>query len=61
MNQHIEHLAQMATQDILGVPVLDQKRFAELIVKECMVIARAGLSPAVAEVIGDRFGVPENT
>ena len=59
MNPHLQELAQAATVDILGVPVLDQKKFAELIVQECMAIARAGLSPAVAEVIGDRFGVDQ--
>jgi hypothetical protein len=35
MNQRITELAQAATMDILGVPVLDQKRFAELIVRDC--------------------------
>jgi hypothetical protein len=57
MNQHLAELAQAATTKILGVPVLDQKRFAELIVQECMDIARAGLSPAAAEVMRDRFGL----
>jgi len=38
MNQRITELTQAATTDILGVPVLDQKRFAELIVRECLAI-----------------------
>jgi hypothetical protein len=59
MNPHLQELAEAATTEILGVPVLDQKRFAELIVKECIAIARAGMSPAVAEVIGNRFGVDQ--
>jgi hypothetical protein len=38
MNQRITELAQAATNEILGVPVLDQKQFAELIVRECLAI-----------------------
>jgi len=38
MNPHLQELAQAATTEILGVPVLDQKRFAELIVRECLAI-----------------------
>jgi len=57
MNQRITELAQAATTEILGVPVLDQKRFAELIVQECASIAEAGLAPAAAEVMRDRFGI----
>jgi hypothetical protein len=57
MNQRVTELAQAATTDILGVPVLDQKKFAELIVRECIKIAKAGLAPAAAEVMRDRFGV----
>ena len=57
MNQHITELAQAATTEILGVPILDQKRFAELIVQECANIAEAGLAPAVAEVMRHRSGI----
>jgi hypothetical protein len=35
MNEVIQNLAKEATEDILGVKTLDQKKFAELIVKEC--------------------------
>ena len=55
MNSRLQQLADQATEDILGVPILNQERFARLIVEECAAIARAGLSPAVAEVIQDWF------
>ena len=38
MTSRIQELAQAATTDILGVPVLDQKLFAESIVRECLTI-----------------------
>jgi hypothetical protein len=57
MNQCITELAQEATTEISGVPVLDQKKFAELIVRECISIAEAGLAPAAAGVMRDRFGI----
>ena len=57
MNARLQQLADRATEDILGMPILNQERFAQLIVEECVAIARAGLSPAVAAVIQDRFGV----
>jgi len=40
-NQQIEQFKQQATDDILGVKILDAHRFAELIVQEC---ARIGES-----------------
>lgn len=41
MNQLIiDRLAAQSTDDILGVPVLDRSRFAELIVRECISIAQ---------------------
>jgi len=40
MNSRIQELAQQATQDIMGVPTLDQQKFAELIVQECVEIAK---------------------
>ena len=39
MNQRYKELATQATDMILGVPVLDQKKFSKLIVKECADIA----------------------
>jgi len=40
MNPRIQDLAQQATQDIMGVPIVDQQKFAELIVRECIDIAK---------------------
>jgi hypothetical protein len=39
MNDKIEQLKQQATEDILGVPVLNHRQFAELIIRECIDIA----------------------
>jgi len=39
MNSRLQQLADQATEDILGVPVLNQKQFAELIVRECAEVA----------------------
>ena len=36
MNKRIRELALQATDEILGVKILDQKKFAELIVRECV-------------------------
>ena len=57
MNPKLQSLADQATEDILGVPILNRERFARLIVEECVAIAEAGLSPAVAAAIQDRFGM----
>ena len=35
MNERINELLKTATEDILGVPVVNHKKFAELIVLEC--------------------------
>jgi hypothetical protein len=35
MNQRLQELLQHATEDILGVPLVNQQKFAELIVLEC--------------------------
>ena len=59
MNQRLQQLAHQATEDILGIPLLNQERFAQLIVEECVIIAQAGLSPAVAQAIQERFGVED--
>ena len=57
MNARLQQLADQATEDILGVPILNQERFARLIVEKCAAIAQAGMSPVVAEVIQEHFGV----
>ena len=36
MNEQIRKLLDKATYDVLGVKQVDQKQFAELIVRECM-------------------------
>lgn len=35
MNKRIDEIVRQATEDILGVKILDKKKFAELIVGEC--------------------------
>ena len=65
MNQRVKELAQAATTDILGVPVLDQKLFAELIVRECLAIVNrkeysyheADPLWETAELIKQHFGI----
>ena len=65
MNQRVTELAQAATADILGVPVLDQKKFAELIIRECLdIVNRKEYSYheadplwETAELIKQRFGI----
>lgn len=39
MNERIKHLLNESTYDVLGVKQVDQKKFAELIVKECAKVA----------------------
>jgi len=36
MNERIKQLRAQATDDILGVKILDDEKFAELIVQECV-------------------------
>ena len=62
MNDIIKKLKTQATEDIMGVPVLNAELFAELIVLEC-----AGLFPAeydtvegkttIGKIIKKHFGV----
>ena len=40
MNERIQELAKQSTDDILGVKILDQKKFAQLIVQECADISK---------------------
>jgi hypothetical protein len=39
MNNKIEELLKESTHDIMGVKQVDQKQFAELIIKECASVA----------------------
>ena len=40
MNERINELAKQATEDILGVKILNKDRFAELIVREAMTVTK---------------------
>ena len=65
MNQRLQQLADHATEDILGVPVLNQKLFAESIVRECLTIVNryeysyheADPLWETAELIKQHFGI----
>lgn len=63
MNVVIKKLKKQATEDIMGVPVLNAELFAELIVQECAEIARqqnlekAERSYMIHEAIKEHFGV----
>ena len=64
MTSRIQELAQAATTDILGVPVLDQQKFAELIVQECAGVVSDAVDhrePASTYVgkIKEHFGVDQ--
>jgi hypothetical protein len=39
MNDKIKQLQEQATEDILGVKIVNHQRFAELIIRECVDIA----------------------
>jgi len=58
----IEQLEQTATEDILGVPALNPKCFATLVVEECArIIESQDVDPAfkhrMSWAVKDRFGV----
>ena len=65
MNQRLQQLADQATEDILGVPILNQKLFAESIVRECLTIVNryeysyheADPLWETAELIKQHFGI----
>ena len=40
MNDRIKELLEQSTEHIMGVPVVNQKRFADMIVKECAELVR---------------------
>jgi len=40
MNDIIKELLEQSTEHIMGVPVVNQKRFADMIVKECAELVR---------------------
>lgn len=58
MNERIKQLAEQATDDILGVKVLDKDRFARLIVEECIeVVGKNTASPNGVRALMKHFGV----
>ena len=57
MNDIIKELLEQSTEDILGVPVVNQKRFAELIIFECIKLAVFKGDSTTGKVIKDHFGV----
>jgi hypothetical protein len=57
MNERIQELINQATDDILGVKVLDKRMFAELIVKECARIAETAEPYQSSDLIKKHFGV----
>jgi preprotein translocase subunit SecB len=52
MNPRIQELAQQATEDILGVKIVNQQHFAELIIAECCV----ALHPMLRDMISRHKG-----
>jgi len=62
MNERIRALAEQATDDILGVKILDDEKFAELIVRECQVALHPMLRDMISrgqayDLIREYFGV----
>jgi hypothetical protein len=55
MNERIEQLALECYQ----APEFDYKKFAELIVRECVEIVDARWDPVLVEKIKEHFGVEE--
>ena len=53
MNQRTQELLKQATDNILGVPVVNHKKFAELIVRECM-------KESMDEIVADEDLATEN-
>jgi hypothetical protein len=46
MNEQIENLARQATEDCMGVKSINHKKFAELIIQECVKIAMSEMVTA---------------
>ena len=65
MNERIKQLRAQATDDILGVKILDDEKFAELIVQDCLdIVNRKEYSYheadplwETAQLIKEHFGV----
>jgi hypothetical protein len=60
MNYRIKELLDASTYDVLGVKQVDQKKFADLIVRECAEIADCHWRNACPGVyVKEHFGVEE--
>lgn len=65
LNTRIEELLDQSTDNILGVPIVNQDKFAKLIVQECIdqvevFNARMDAGPRhIVEAIKQHFGVKE--
>jgi len=64
MNNRIEELLKQSTYNVLGVNQVDQKQFAELIVKECCQALNPMLRDMISrgqgvDIIKQHFGVNE--
>jgi hypothetical protein len=61
MNERMKELLAQSTDHILGVPVVNQKRFAELIVRECAEVVKwtPSMVPndTIIKNIKEHFGV----
>ena len=56
MNARLQELVNRSFRDEQGEQ-FDPDRLAELIVRDCVAVAQAGVAPAVAQAIRERFGV----
>lgn len=56
MNDLVKDLLKQSTYEILGVPQVDQKKFAELIVRECIDYCGENLSKTVGGALQIHFG-----
>lgn len=64
MNELVKDLLKQSTYEILGVPQVDQKKFAKLIVAECGIALSPMLRDMVSrgqayDLIKQHFGVEE--
>jgi hypothetical protein len=58
MNDRLQELVDRSFRDEQGER-FDPEYLAQLIVRDCVRVARAGVAPAVAQAICERFGVEE--
>lgn len=57
MNKSIESLIAQATDEILGVNVLDKKMFAHLLIQECAMILADHGEYESSTILKDHFGI----